>query len=229
MTTQFDELKNSELRNFKDVISREMADDAILQIKTKKIPKKTVVFFQGDENDKLFEIIEGNVKLSKFTVDGKEIIIEILKEGDLFGYISLMDGETCECTATTLTDITVNTVSFQNLPELLEKLPDTSNYLLLNSIKRLRRAYVQIENIVSSSVHKRIARILLEMARQEGQYDSNILTFKIRLTHQELGNLAGTSRETVTRVLTQLKNDGFIKVARSNVSILRENDMETIC
>jgi CRP/FNR family transcriptional regulator, cyclic AMP receptor protein len=226
---RFDTTKDDNTISLKEIISKKITNNNIGKVKTRQFPKKSTIFFQGDENDKLYEIVDGNVKISKFTADGKEIIIEILRERDCFGFISLIDGGPCECTATALTDVSLNIISFPHLFEILEKVPEIANHLLFSSIKRLRRAYVQMENIVASSVHKRIARILLEMARQEGKYTNKILTFNIRLTHQELGNLAGTSRETVTRVLTQLKNEGYIKVVRSSVSILREDDMETIC
>jgi CRP/FNR family transcriptional regulator, cyclic AMP receptor protein len=223
------EAKYKNKKNFREIIPDDILKEAIIQEKQEKFLKRTTIFFQGDKNSKLYQILEGNIKISKFTMDGKEIIIEILKEGDCFGYVPLVDGDLCECTATALNDVIVNTTSFRDFPEILKNVPEFMNYLLTDSIKRIRRAYAQMESISSSSVYKRISRLLLEMARQEGQYTEKILTFKIRLTHQELGNLAGTSRETVTRVLTQLKNDGYIKVIRSNVSILREDEMETIC
>lgn len=189
-------------------------------------PNKTILCYQDEPNEKFYLIREGKVKISKFTAEGKEITVEIISNGDVFGYVSLLKDETCECTVTTLTDTEMQVMNKYEFLNLVEEYPELFKGLLSSACRRLRSAYQHIETISASNVKQRVARILLEMARQEGEYKNNSLTFESRLTHQELANLAGTSRETVTRVLTYLKQKGFIKVSRSTVCILNEDEME---
>jgi len=191
-------------------------------------PRKAIIYYQNEPNDRLYIIISGQVKISKFTDDGKEVSVEILGDSEAFGYISLIEDKSCECTVTTLTKADILAVRKYEFLKLIRNYPIIINSLLKNACIRLRNAYNHIENISSSNAQKRIARILLELARQEGEYVNNVLIFNSHLTHQELGNLAGTSRETVTRALTYFKKNGYIKVARSKVTFLKEDEMEEI-
>lgn len=189
-------------------------------------PNKTIIYYQDEPNEKFYLIRDGKVKISKFTAEGKEVTVEIMGNGEAFGYVSLLENDTCECTVTTLTDTEILVMGKFDFQEMLEDYPELFRGLLTCTCHRLRSAYQHIETISASNAKQRVARILLEMARQEGQYKDSKLTFKSRLTHQELANLAGTSRETVTRVLTYLKQKGFIKVSRSTVCILNEDEIE---
>lgn len=193
-----------------------------------KLSKKKIIYYQDDPNEKLYIILEGQIKISKFTADGKEITFEILGENDMFGYVSIMEDSCCECTITTLTNVKALSIGRYELTDIIENYPAVLKNLLKNACHRLRNTYQHIENMASSNVQKRVARILLELARQEGEYRKDTLVFNSRLTHQELANLAGTSRETVTRVLTYLKKGGYINVARAEVSILKEDEMDDL-
>ena len=210
-------------------ISSDQRDLLAFKLKKEHYKKKQIIFFQGDKVDCFYEILKGQVKISKFTSDGHEITVEILKEGDWFGFTSLFDIQEVVCTATALTNTTVLTLSGKNFRAIVDKNPSILKELFIDACRKLQRAYTQMENIMSGNVQSRVARILLEMARQEGSRTEEGLVFKIRLTHQELANLVGTSRETVTRVLAFLRKNGYIKVKRSTVTILKEVDMEKIC
>lgn len=213
---------------FLSFVPSEGRDIAALLFKKESLPKKHVIFYQEDRENCFYEIASGQVKLSRHTSDGREITIEILGPGDMFGYLSLFDEGCCECTATAVTKVEVYTLSRTEMERIIKSHPVVLRALISHICRRLRNAYSHLEEMASGNVQHRVSRILLEMARQEGERKDGHLVFNIRLTHQELANLAGTSRETVTRVLAFLKKEGYINVVRSEITILREEDLEEI-
>ncbi|MFP4498948.1 MAG: Crp/Fnr family transcriptional regulator [Vulcanimicrobiota bacterium] len=224
-------LKNEmEEINFLKPFNREQKEFILSHLKKDNIKKKTVIHYQEAENCRFYEILKGQVKSGKITLDGREITMEILKEGENFGYIPLIDGGTCLSTATALTNVETVSLGKDEFLSILNKYPEATDYLIQSICQRMRKVFCHIEHMALTSVQKRVTRILLEMARQEGDYDENdILCFKIRLTHQELANLAGTTRETVTRVLASLKKEDLITVQRSLISITDEDKIEDYC
>ena len=216
-------IKNSTLA---DNVTSETIEAIAGKSSVKAFPGKQIIYYQDEPNDKFYVIKKGKVKISKFTPEGKEITIEILGDGEAFGYISLLGNEISESTITTLSKSHLIVLRKYEFAQIIKHHPEIFKCLLLNACQRIRNAYQHIETISSSNAKQRVARILLELARQEGEYQGEYLIFKSRLTHQELANLAGTSRETVTRVLTFLKKTGYIKVNRSIVTILKEDEME---
>lgn len=211
---------------FLDLLSDDKKEKLALEFKIEKYHRKNVIFYQGDSSCRFYEVLQGQLKLSKYTTDGHEVTVEILRKGDWFGFLPLIDGKVCECTVTTLTDTVLFSVSNRAFAMIIQDEPEVLIKVLKSACDRLRSAYSQVENIFSGSVKSRICRILLEMARQKGKRKNSHLVFQIQLTHQELANLVGTSRETVTRVLTSLKKKELIKVNRSKISILDEGGME---
>jgi len=225
--TELEKIPRREIPLFDD-IPPEAGDYLVSKLKSRNYSSKEIVYYQGDPNDKFFIILEGQVKISKFTAEGKEITIEILGKGDIFGYASLIENKCSESTVTTLTDSKMLVLNESDFISLLNDFPGVIQSILKNACLRLKNAYQHIENISSTNVQKRVIRILLELARQEGEYEGDKLVYNTKLTHQELANLAGTSRETVTRILTYLKKNGYITVTRSRITILTEDGMEEI-
>lgn len=224
------EIEETLIRNIPllNEIPVEARDFLMLRSQSVKFSSKEIIYYQEDPNNKFYIILEGQAKISKYTAEGKEITVEILGKGDIFGYASLIENKCSESTVTTLTNSKMLILNGRDFLSLLADFPTIIHIILKNACLRLRNAYQHIENISSANVQKRVIRILLELGRQEGEYEGSKLVYNTRLTHQELANLAGTSRETVTRILTFLKKNGYITVARSRITIPDEEKMEEI-
>ncbi|MCD4785705.1 MAG: Crp/Fnr family transcriptional regulator [Candidatus Eremiobacteraeota bacterium] len=213
---------------FLNDIPVEAKDLLVSRSQSVKFSPKQIIYYQEDPNNNFYIILKGQAKISKYNAEGKEITVEILGKGDMFGYASLIENKCSESTVTTLTSSIMLILNGRDFLSLLSDFPTVIHFILKNACLRLRNAYQHIENISSTNVQKRVIRILLELGRQEGEYEGRKLVYNTKLTHQELANLAGTSRETVTRILTFLKKNGYITVARSRITILAEDKMEDI-
>lgn len=187
--------------------------DALARVTSRrKCPKDTVVFFENDEGDSLFMILEGRIKVTILGDDGREIILSVLSPGDFFGDMALLDNEPRSATAIAMEDselLSLHRADFQNV--VVENTRITLALVRALSA-RLRRANHQISTLALLDVYGRVARLILDMARDEGKrLKDGRIAFR-RATHQEIANRIGTTRETVTRMLKDLERQGLIQV-----------------
>jgi CRP/FNR family transcriptional regulator/CRP/FNR family cyclic AMP-dependent transcriptional regulator len=185
----------------------------------RKYPKDGVIFFENDLGDALYMILSGRVKVTILSDDGREIILAILSDADFFGEMSLLDNEPRSATAIALQETEIVVLHQRDFLTIVEKRPRVLINLLSVLSSRLRKANQQIGNLALHDVYGRVARILLEMASENGtrQPDGRV-TFR-RPTHQEIANMIGATRETVSRMISDLHRQGYIEIAGKDVII----------
>ena len=185
----------------------------------RKYPKDGVIFFEHDVGDALFMILSGRVKVTILSDDGREIILAMLSDSDFFGEMSLLDDEPRSATAIALQETEIVVLHQRDFLSIVEKRPRVLINLLSVLSSRLRKANRQIGNLALHDVYGRVARILLEMASEDGtrQPDGRV-TFR-RPTHQEIANMIGATRETVSRMISDLRRQGYIEISGKNVIV----------
>jgi CRP/FNR family transcriptional regulator/CRP/FNR family cyclic AMP-dependent transcriptional regulator len=178
----------------------------------RKYPKDTVVFFENEQGDSLFMILEGRVKVTILGDDGREIILSVLGPGDFFGEMSLLDNEPRSATAIAMEDSELLSILRADFQGVIAGDARTTLALMKSLTARLRRANHQISTLALLDVYGRVARVILDMAREEGKrLKDGRISFR-RATHQEIANRIGTTRETVTRMIKDLERQGLIQV-----------------
>jgi CRP-like cAMP-binding protein len=175
-------------------------------------PKDTVVFFENEEGDFFFTIVGGRIKVTILGDDGREIILSMLGPGDFFGEMALLDNEPRSATAIAVEESELLSLHRTDFQSVIGDNPAISNALIKVLTARLRRANHQISTLALLDVYGRVARVILDMAREEGRrLKDGRIAFR-RATHQEIANRIGTTRETVTRMLKDLERQGLVKV-----------------
>jgi len=178
----------------------------------RRYPKDTVVFFENEEGDFFFMILEGRIKVTILGDDGREIILSVLSAGDFFGEMALLDNEPRSATAIAIEEselLSLHRTDFQNV---ISDNKAIMSALIKILTARLRRANHQISTLALLDVYGRVARVMLDMAKEEGKrLKDGRIAFR-RATHQEIANRIGTTRETVTRMLKDLERHGLIRV-----------------
>ncbi len=173
--------------------------------------KDTVVFFENEEGDSFFMILEGRVRVTILGDDGREIILTMLGPGDFFGEMALLDNEPRSATAIAAEDTELLCLHRGDFQKIATKRSITAALIKVLT-QRLRRANHQIQTLALLDVYGRVARVILDMAREEGRrLKDGRIAFR-RATHQELASRIGTTRETVTRMLKDLERQGMISV-----------------
>jgi len=186
----------------------------------KTFKKDQIILLEKEDGDTLFTILAGRVKATAFSENGKEVIFSILYEGDFFGDMSLLDGKPRSASVVALEDSEVRLIRRPDFIRLLEKYPSIALRLLEELTLRLRKADERIESLALLDVTGRIAGILLQLAREKKHETPQGLIIKSRPTHKELANMAGTTRETVTRILKQLEQKNYIIMSGKDITII---------
>lgn len=182
--------------------------------------KNSVILSEEDSGSALFVIAEGKVKVSRSSNDEKEVILAILNESDFFGEMSLLDGMARSATVTAIEDSKLFIIQRSEFLELLKKYPDVSIALLTELTKRLRSSSMKIKALSLKDAEGKVATVLLQLADDIGKIRQGIVEIDHLPFQQELANMAGTSRETISRTLHSFAKKGWIELDGSKLRII---------
>jgi len=194
--------------------------DAILGLmREKSVAKGTVVFHQADPATGLYLILKGAVKLSRTWRDGRDVTVAVLREGNFFGELSLLDGQPRSATATAIQPTRLLLLDREHFHQQVLGRPRIVIKLLRELSKRLRAADQAIENLALGSVHDRLLHLLGHLGRRT-PLRNDTAVIEHAPTHQELAEMVGSSRETVTRALATMEKVGIVALARGKITLL---------
>ncbi len=191
-----------------------------------EIPKKNIVVQEFEPGDSMYVILEGEVKVSTYSVDGREVVLALLGKGSFFGEMSLLDEEPRSANVTTMVDSKFANIRRCELVSLLLEQPAISLKLLTEIASRLRKTSRVLERISSMDVPHRLYAYLVDHCQRFSQQDHDGWCTTVLPTHQLLADQLSTSRETISRAISQLKKDGIL-VQREGRGQMRI-DVETL-
>jgi CRP-like cAMP-binding protein len=185
--------------------------EAILRLtRRRKFRKDEVIFHENEVGDSLFIILRGRVKVAIFGDDGKEVTLSTLSEGDFFGEMSLLDQEPRSATTIAEEECELLALQRDDFTRALEQDPGMSASLIQVLADRLRKANHQISTLALLDVYGRVARVIQELAEEEGKRLKDGRVVVRRPTHMDIAHRIGSSRETVTRMMRDLEQNGHI-------------------
>lgn len=182
--------------------------------------KHTTIVHVDDPGNALYILKSGLVKVTIEDHDGYEMILRILYPTDCFGDMSLLDGEPRSATITTLEPSEALTISRDHFLSIIEKSPKILLKVAAMLSKRLRKTNDLIHSLAFFDVYGKVARTLLNLAQERGRVTEHGTVIDMRLTQQELAELAGMTRETMARTLREFQQAGCIRVESGVISIL---------
>ena len=205
----------------------EQLDAIALVTITRRFDKHQVIILAEEEGDALFIISSGQVRVSIVSEDGREVILSLLGTGSVFGELSLLDGKprSANVVATENTDLYM--LRRSDFLQLVYKVPQIAVGLLAELAARLRKTDRKIEGLALLDVTSRISETLLQLADEHGTETDDGVLLKSRPTHQQIANMSGTTRETVSRVLKRLEKQGYISTEGRTITIVHEEDRKS--
>jgi len=202
----------------------ELSDEELIEISkhtVRQIYKKdNMVLIEEEIGSTMFVILDGRVKISRISDEGREVILSILVDGDFFGEMSILDGQTRSANAVTLEDTEMLIVRRENFLQMLYDYPQVSINLLKELAHRLRRSDSQIKSLSLQNALGRVASTILRIADDSGTIKQGKVEIASLPPQQDLANMAGTSRETISRVIKSLNQLGYVKKKGSKLIIL---------
>ncbi len=192
---------------------------------------EVIILEDDDSNQSFFIIASGQVKVFISGIEGREAILALLKEGDFFGEMSLLDGDPRSASVKAVERSELVTIRREDFLEELKKLPELSMTLLVEMSKRLRKANRQISSLALMSVYGRIAATILQLMEEQGvrtrlKDGTSVVVIHNRPSQQQLAEMSGTTRETVSRVLGNLQKKGSIALSGKDLYILHESELK---
>ena len=199
------------LRNiglFSSVEDADLASIASLLIE-RRFPKHKTIVEEGLPGDYMYIIREGRVSVSKLSDDGREKILEFLEAGAFFGEMSLLDNSPRSASVRALTEARVLALSRSDFLNVLRRSPDLAMAVIQELTRRLRQIDEQASSLSFQRVKERTQGLLRRLAKEDTQRQGRRATPV--LTHQQIADMIGTSRETVTRALKGLRETGWLE------------------
>jgi len=191
----------------------------------RKFPKDAIIFEEGSLGDYMYLIQEGQVKVTKMSEDGREKILEILSAGDFVGEMSLLDREPRSASVKTTRACLLLALSRQDFLGLLRENPEISMEMICELTRRIRETDEQIRGLLFERVEGRTRRILRRMAKDPIAGNPERMATPT-ITHQQLADLVGTSRETITRVVKELKDAGWLAQEGKRYLVPRDEEAD---
>ena len=170
-----------------------------------------MILLEASEGEQCFFVTEGSVKITRLSKEGREVILAILNDGDFFGEMSLLDGESRSANVIALDDTKVLTLNRNDFLLVIKEYPQIAIQLLKEMALRLRKSDRQIASLSLSYAEKRIALCILRIAEEQGVIQKGHVSIPKAPIQQDIANMSGTSRETVSRALKLLEKEGFIQ------------------
>jgi len=174
------------------------------------MPKKNIVVHEDEQGESLYIILNGEVKVSSYTMDGREVVFSLLGKGSFFGEMALLDEEPRSATVTTMQDSRFAQIRRRNLIPLLLRKPAITVKLLTEVATRLRRTSRMLERISSMDVPHRLYAYLIDHCQHFSQQGRDGWCTTVLPTHQLLADQLSTSRETISRTISALKKKGIL-------------------
>lgn len=185
----------------------------------------TIVHEDDNQNQTFFVIVSGSVYVMVLSSEGRQAILATLRSGEFFGEMAVLDGEPRSASVLAASKCTLLMLYRKQFIEILQKHPNITITMLIEMSRRLRKTNRQVNTLSMMSVYGRVAEVLLRLAKESGRKVGPATVIENRPTHCRIAEMAGTSRETVSRVLSQLQKKRYLTIDRKRLVILNEEKL----
>jgi CRP/FNR family cyclic AMP-dependent transcriptional regulator len=194
-------------------------------MKTRQVARGTTIFAKGDPGTGLIGVLAGTVKVSVASADGKDIVLNVFHEGDIFGEIALLDGRSRGADATAMSDCELIVIERRDFVPFLSNHPDVMLKFIEILCSRLRRTSEQVQDMAFLNLPTRLAKTLLQLTAAE---DGSATRRKATITQREISQMIAISPESTTKQLRAWAKRGWIGLERGRVTILKPDRLTNI-
>jgi CRP/FNR family transcriptional regulator len=190
------------------------------KMKIREFRKNDTILNEEDTNEYMYIILSGKVKIVQTSEDGKETILAIHKSGDFFGEMTLIDGKTMPASVLAYEDTLTAIISQKNFSDMISTEQKINRQLLIILCSRLRESWDRIQLLNFNNATHRMKMLFTMLSDEYGEKSDEGVTLAIKLTHQDIANMAGITRETVTRVIDRWQKNAEITILKNKFILL---------
>jgi CRP/FNR family transcriptional regulator len=203
--------------------------EEILPYLTKEeFKKKEEIFSEGDPPEHLYLLLEGKVKITRLSHDGREIIMELISPPDFFGALAVLRGFPYPANAVAMQDSSVIRVSRQDFLNMIDRFPNIMFEITSSLGDRTREFHDTLKNVALERVESRIASLLLKLADKVGEKEGDATVIGMRLTKQDIAEMVGTTVETTIRVMSRFRKAGLIADRDARIILLNTDELRRV-
>ena len=196
--------------------------DAIIGFSSeRRVARGTTIFAKGAPGESMMAVIAGRVRIGAVSADGRELTLNVIGPGEIFGEIALLDGKPRSADAVAIEDTLLLVVERRHFMPFLLRDPSLVERLLGVLCDRLRRTSLALEEIALLDLGVRLARVLLKLAADYGRAGAEGVRIDLKLSQRDLANLVASTRESVNKQLQAWRRDGLVEMAEGRL-ILRD-------
>jgi len=204
---------------FEELSAAELERIAVVAV-PRSFPKAVRVFHEGDSSDACYIVRSGDLRVTREHSDGRAIALATLGVGDIFGELAMLDGGTRSASVETLNDSELLALPARDVRRLLSDHPDIAVKLIVALTRRLRETNERVARQSFQTVPSRVAGVLSQLVAEDALPEGRE-GITVRMTQADLAQLAGTSRESVSRFLATLERAGVVSVGRGRVTVVQ--------
>lgn len=219
-------LENIDVRGL--MCPKKLGSGVLDTIPHKHFDKGNYIYLPDEHADRIYFITEGRVKVGTYSNTGKEITKTILSEGEVFGELSLIGQEKRRDFAIAMEKTTLCVLTVQEVKTMMRDRSGFSLFLMKVMGSRMLEMEQRLESLVFKDSRTRIIEFLYNLGKNKGQRIGYEMLVRKFLTHQEIANLTATSRQTVTTVLNELRNENIITFNRRRLLIRSMEELKTL-
>lgn len=193
-----------------------------------EVKKRQPLYLTGDPSSNVYLLKKGRVKIANTAPSGKEVTFDILEPGEIFGELDVLEDAPRSTSAETLDDALICVIPRKDFDQYLAMHPNVTIKLTKLIGLRLKKIQSRVEDLVFRDVPARLAHLLSELSKTDGVAEKQGVRLKVRLTHQEMANLIGCSRETVSTIMGQFRDQGLIQMDGRTITIVNEKGLSRL-
>jgi CRP-like cAMP-binding protein len=193
-----------------------------------EVKKRQPLYLTGDPSSNVYLLKKGRVKIANTAPSGKEVTFDILEPGEVFGELDVLEDAPRSTSAETLDDAVICVIPRKDFDQYLAMHPTVMFKLTKLIGLRLKKIQSRVEDLVFREVPARLAHLLSELGKTEGVAEKQGIRLKVKLTHQEMANLIGCSRETVSTTMGQFRDDGLLQIDGRTITILKPDGLSRL-
>ncbi|HEY7581275.1 MAG TPA: Crp/Fnr family transcriptional regulator [Acetobacteraceae bacterium] len=203
--------------------------DEILKFASeRRFRRGQTIFQRGDNASSMMAVLRGRVRVSTISSDGKELTLNVINPGEIFGELALLDGKPRSNDCTAAEDTVLLVVERRHFIPFLAQNHDLALRLLAVLCDKVRRTSTALEEIALFDLPERLARVLLKLADDYGRASSSGIRIDLRLSQRDLSNLVASSRESVNKQLRIWREDGTIELQEGFVVLRRPAELRRL-
>ena len=209
-------------------MSAEELDEIIGFAAERRVAKGSTIFSKGDPGTSMMAVMAGRIRVSSISSDGREVMLNVIGAGEIFGEIALLDGKPRSADATALDDSVLMVVERRHFLPFLLRNPTLMERMLVVLCDRLRRTSIALEELALLDLPERLARLITKMAREYGRPVAEGMRIDMKLSQRDLATLVASSRETVNKQLRGWREQGVLDLVAGHIVVRNAAALERL-